>query len=236
MGTDNRQFRVPDGHGQQAVYSSGWARTTDSLEFRMGTDNRQFRVPDGHGPQTVYSSGWARTADSFPIIIFLRLHGKCILQFFLQHMIDALRHMLCKIRENYIPPFAQIASTLDPLHFYHEIPRFPKYEYILPNGRCVLAQQVYQLTNGLFESSNSNVRKNITSTHSFTQFLLSQIHPNCTIRFFLGTIYLCNGRCILTVVRARMFAQNMGRHPGLERGDCESDKWWRHLTSYIANP
>ena len=47
-----------------------------------------------------------------------------------------------------------------------------------------------------------NVLDNITSTHSSTQFLLSQINPICTINFFLGTLYVCNGGWILTVVRA----------------------------------
>ena len=36
-----------------------------------------------------------------------------------------------------------------PVHFCHEIPRFPKYEYILPNSHCVLTHLVYLLTNGI---------------------------------------------------------------------------------------
>ena len=38
---------------------------------------------------------------------------------------------------------------MTPLHFCNEIHRFPKYEYILPDGHCVLTQQVYQLINGI---------------------------------------------------------------------------------------
>ena len=53
-----------------------------------------------------------------------------------------------------------------------------------------------------FQSLDAAVHKNITSTHSSTQFLLSQINPICTINFFLGTLYLCNGGRILTVVCA----------------------------------
>ena len=53
-----------------------------------------------------------------------------------------------------------------------------------------------------FQSLDATVHKNITSTHSYTQFLLSQINPICTINFFLGTLYVCNGGWILTVVRA----------------------------------
>ena len=53
-----------------------------------------------------------------------------------------------------------------------------------------------------FQSLDATVHKNITSTHSSTQLLLSQINPNCTINFFLGTLYRCNGGYILTVVRA----------------------------------
>ena len=50
-----------------------------------------------------------------------------------------------------------------------------------------------------FQSLDATVHKNITSTHSYTQFLLSQINPICTMNFFLGTLY---GGWILTVVRA----------------------------------
>ena len=53
-----------------------------------------------------------------------------------------------------------------------------------------------------FQSLDATVHKNITSTHSYTQFLLSQINPICTMNFFLGTLYVCNGGWILTVVRA----------------------------------
>ena len=53
-----------------------------------------------------------------------------------------------------------------------------------------------------FQSLDATVHKNITSTHSSTQLLLSKINPNCTINFFLGTLYRCNGGYILTVVRA----------------------------------
>ena len=57
-----------------------------------------------------------------------------------------------------------------------------------------------------FQSLDATVHKNITSTHSSTQFLLSQINPICTINFFLGTLYLCNGGRILTVVHARLLS------------------------------
>ena len=53
-----------------------------------------------------------------------------------------------------------------------------------------------------FQSSDATVRKNITYAHSFTQFLLSLIHPNCTINFFIGTLYCCNGGWILKAVGA----------------------------------
>ena len=56
-----------------------------------------------------------------------------------------------------------------------------------------------------FQSLDATVHKNITSTHSYTQFLLSQINPICTMNFFLGTLYVCNGGWILTVVRAHIF-------------------------------
>ena len=44
---------------------------------------------------------------------------------------------------------------MKPLHFCNEIPRFPKYEYILPNNHCVVTQQVYQLTNGIISKLRS---------------------------------------------------------------------------------
>ena len=55
-----------------------------------------------------------------------------------------------------------------------------------------------------FQSLDATVHKNIISTHSSIQYLLSQINPNCTINFFLETLYLCNGGRILTVVRAHL--------------------------------
>ena len=59
-----------------------------------------------------------------------------------------------------------------------------------------------------FQSIDATVHKNITSTHSSIQFLLSQINPNCTINIFLGTLYRCNGGRILTVVRAQNWSQD----------------------------
>ena len=53
-----------------------------------------------------------------------------------------------------------------------------------------------------FQSLDATVHKNITSTHSSTQFLLSQINPICAMNFFLGIIYVCNGGWILTAFRA----------------------------------
>ena len=53
-----------------------------------------------------------------------------------------------------------------------------------------------------FQSLDATVHNNITSIHSSTQVLLLQINPNCTINFFLGNLYRCNGGRILTVVRA----------------------------------
>ena len=117
--------------------------------------------------------------------------------FISKHMTHPLRHLVCEIREICSHKLLQ---RMTPLHFCHEIPRFPKYESILPNGHCVLTQQVYQLAS--FQSSDATVHKNITYNHTFTQFLLSLIHPNCAINFFLGTLYRCNGGGILTVVRA----------------------------------
>ena len=64
-------------------------------------------------------------------------------------MTDPLRHLVCKIRENDTSFLHQLLQRMTPLHFCHEIPRFPKYEYILPNSNCILTQLVYLLTNGI---------------------------------------------------------------------------------------
>ena len=64
-----------------------------------------------------------------------------------------------------------------------------------------------------FQSLDATVHKNITSTHSSTQFLLSQINPLCTMNFFLGILYVCNGGWILTLVRALInFRHLTNRH------------------------
>ena len=92
-----------------------------------------------------------------------------------------------------------------PLHFCHEIPQFPKYEYILPNSHCVLTQLVYLIKNGIISKLRCYCAQEHHFTPSSTQFLLSQINPICTMNFFLGILYVCNGGWILTVVRARQF-------------------------------
>ena len=89
-----------------------------------------------------------------------------------------------------------------PLHFCHEIPQFPKYEYILPNSHCVLTQLVYLMKNGTISKLRCYCAQEHHFTPSSTQFMLSQINPNCTMNFFLGILYVCNGGWILTVVRA----------------------------------
>ena len=102
---------------------------------------------------------------------------------------------------------------MTPLHFCHEIPRFPKYEYILPNGHCVLTQQVYQLTDGII----SKLRCYCAQKHH----LHSLIHTISALanthklhnKFFLGTLYLYNGGWNLTVVRALInFRHLTNRH------------------------
>ena len=89
-----------------------------------------------------------------------------------------------------------------PLHFCHEIPQFPKYEYILPNSHCVLTQLVYLMKNGIISKLRCYCAQEHHFTPSSTQFLLSQINPICTMNFFLGILYVCNGGWILTVVCA----------------------------------
>ena len=86
--------------------------------------------------------------------------------------------------------FAQIASMHDTPAFLQEIPRFPKYECILPDGHRVPKQQVYQLTNGIISK--------LTRPHNFCshkQTLTAQL------MFSLG-LFICNGGRILTVVLA----------------------------------
>ena len=91
-----------------------------------------------------------------------------------------------------------------PLHFCHEIPQFPKYEYILPNSHFVLTQLVYLMKNGTISKLRCYCAQEHHFTPSSTQFLLSQINPICTMNFFLGILYVCNGGWILTVVRAHL--------------------------------
>ena len=99
-----------------------------------------------------------------------------------------------------------------PLHFCHEILRFPKYEYILPNSQCVLTQLVYLLTNGII----SKLRCYCAQQHHFHSLIhtISALtnNPICTIHFFLGILYVCNGGWILTVVRALINFRHLTNH------------------------
>ena len=56
---------------------------------------------------------------------------------------------------------------MTPLHFCNEIHRFPKYEYILPDGHCVLKQQVYQLTNGIISKLSCYCAQKTSLIHTF---------------------------------------------------------------------
>ena len=57
----------------------------------------------------------------------------------------------------------KLLQSMTPLHFCHGISRFPKYEYILPDGHCFLTQLVYQLTNGII----SKLRCYCAQKHNF---------------------------------------------------------------------
>ena len=124
-------------------------------------------------------------------------------------MTDPLRHLVCKIRENDTSFSHKLLQSMMPLHFCHEIPQFPKYEYILPNSHCVLTQLVYIMTNGII----SKLRCYCAQEHHFHSLIHTisalQINPICTMNFFLEILYVCNGGWILTVVRALINFQHL---------------------------
>ena len=66
-----------------------------------------------------------------------------------------------------------------------------------------------------FQSLDATLHKNITSTPSSTKFLLSQVNTICTMNFFLGILYVCNGGWILTEVRAHYFEKRRSLATGL---------------------
>ena len=130
---------------------------------------------DGHGSQPLFAiddhyNVLAPSLKIYPTILF-----------YSQQMTNPLKHLVCEIRENDTSFSHKLLQRMTPLHFCHEIPRFPKYEYILPNGHCVLTQLVYQLTNGII----SKLRYNWAQKHH----LHSLIH---TISAFTNTPKLHN--------------------------------------------
>ena len=116
-------------------------------------------------------------------------------------MTDPLRHLVCEIREHYIPPFR--TNCFNAWHPCIFAIQFTGFQNISTSCLMTTVSLSNTYTNGQmasFQSADVTAHKNITYTHSFTQFLLPLIHPNCTIIFFLGTLYRCNGGCIFTVV------------------------------------
>ena len=107
------------------------------------------------GNKPVKISYWARTTVTFPIDDHYNILAPTLkiypTIFFLnsQKMTDPLRHLVCEIRENDTSFSHKLLQSMRPVHFCHEIPRFLKYEYILPYSHCVITQLVYILTNGI---------------------------------------------------------------------------------------
>ena len=119
-------------------------------------------------------------------------------------MTDPLRHLVCEIRENDIPPFrTNCFKAWGPCISAMKFPGFSNMSTSCLTATVSLCNWYTYWQMASFQSLDATVHKNITSTHSYTQFLLSQINPICTINFFLGTLYVCNGGWILTVVRAQ---------------------------------
>ena len=90
---------------------------------------------------------WARTTVTFPIddhynVLAPTLKIYPTIFFNAQKITDPLRHLVCEIRENDTSFSHKLLQRMTPLHFCHEIPRFPKYEYILPNSHCVLYKAI----------------------------------------------------------------------------------------------
>ena len=119
-----------------------------------------------------------------------------------QHMTDPLRHLLCEIREHVLPTFR--TNCFNAGHpCISAIPGFPNKSTSCLMAIVSLRKRYANRHMALFQSSDASVHKNITSTHSFTQFLLLQIHPNCTITVLLGTIYLTVIRALIDSARTR---------------------------------
>ena len=131
---------------------------------------------------------FARTTDSFPIDVhynFLCLHRKLILYFFRlsQHLTDPISVWSSWKGHSSSHKLLQIVT---PLHFCHEIPLFQNMSTSCLVASVFLCNRYTYWDVASIKSSDAIVHKSITSTHSFTPFLLSQIHPNCTINFSQG--------------------------------------------------
>ena len=129
-------------------------------------------------------------------------------------MTDPLRHLVCEIRENDTPPFrTNCFKAWGPCISAMKFSGFPNMSTSCLTATVSLRNWYTYWQMASFQSLDATVHKNITSTHSSTQFLLSQINPICTMNFFLGILYVCNGGWILTVVRALInFRHLTNRH------------------------
>ena len=174
------------------------------------------------GNKPVKISYWARTTVTFPIDDHYNILAPTLkiypTIFFLnsQKMTDPLRHLVCEIRENDIPPFrTNCFKAWGPCISAMKFPGFSNMSTSCLTATVSLCNWYTYWQMASFQSLDATVHKNITSTHSYTQFLLSQINPICTMNFFLGTLYVCNGGWILTVVRALInFRHITNRHEG----------------------
>ena len=119
------------------------------------------------------------------------------------HMTDPLRHLVCEIRENYLPTCRTNCFNAS----HHCIPaiKFTGFQNMRTSCLMSTVSLLNMYTNremASFQISDAPLHKNIPYTNYFKICMLSLIHPNFTIIFFIQTLYLCNGGCILTLVRA----------------------------------
>ena len=83
----------------------------------------------------------------------------------------------------------KLLQSMRPVHFCHEIPRFLKYEYILPNSHCVITQLVYLLTNGII----SKLRCYCAQKHHFYSLIhtISALTKKCIYVCMYEKMYVC---------------------------------------------
>ena len=120
------------------------------------------KAPIGHGPQSL-SHRWPLWRSLF------------ILHFF---------YFTAHDRSTKTPG---VWNSWNAWHPYISAMKFPGFQNMSTSCLMATVSLCNRYTNwqmASFQSSDATVHKNITFTHSFTQFLLSQIHINCTINFF----------------------------------------------------